>query len=211
MSKPACECPDSFEFPAKPLLIVISGPSGVGKDAVLNQMKQTSCPFSYVVTTTTRLKREYERDGIDYHFVAEERFQEMIKNEELLEYAQVYGNWYGVPKAQVKQALAEGKDVLVKVDIQGAETIKKVVPQAVLIFLAPPSLKELGERLNQRSTESPPDLALRISKAAEEVKKLPLFDYVVVNRKGRLDEAIAEIRAIVSAEKCRTKPREISL
>lgn len=209
MTEPAPD--DSFKCPAKPLLVVISGPSGVGKDAVLDRMRKTNCPFSYIVTTTTRPKREYERDDIDYHFVSEAKFQEMIKNHELLEYARVYGNFYGVPKARVKQALAEGKDVMVKVDIQGAETIKKVVPQAVLIFLAPPSLKELGERLSRRSTESPPDLALRTGKAAEEMKTLPLFDYVVVNRKDRIDEAISEIRAIVSAEKCRTQPREISL
>ncbi len=211
MIKSVSESPACLILPVKPLLIVISGPSGVGKDAILNRMKVMGCPFSFIVTATTRPRREREKDGVDYHFFSERKFREMIQNGEFLEHARVYGNWYGVPKAQVKKALGEGKDVVMKVDIQGAATIKKIVPQAVFIFLVPPSMEELIERLNNRCTESPADLALRTSLATEEMKQLPSFDYVVVNRKNKIDKAIAEITAIVTAEKCRTHPREINL
>ena len=133
----------------------------------------------------------------------------MIDNKELLEWANVYGNWYGVPKAAVKEALGRGQDVIVKVDIQGAAAIKKIAPQAVFVFLVPPSLEELVSRLKRRRTESADDLALRIEKATDEMKKAPLFDYVVVNERDKLDSAVDEIRAIVTAEKCRVNLREV--
>jgi len=135
----------------------------------------------------------------------------MIENNELLEWANVYGNWYGVPREGVKQALDRGRDVMVKVDIQGAATIKKVLPQAILIFLTPPSMEELLIRLRQRRTESSSDLALRLETAEEEIKRLPLFDYVVVNRWDEIDLAVADIEAIITAEKCRVTPRGIAL
>lgn len=203
--------PASSEATPKPLLIVVSGPSGAGKDAVLNRLKETSCPVECIVTTTTRPKREYEKDKIDYHFISREKFQEMIDKDKLLEYASVYGNWYGLPKAPVKEALEQGRDTIVRVDIQGAATIKKKIPQAVLIFLIPPSLKELVLRLRERHTESSAELALRTRMAEEEMKSLPLFDYVVVNKRDQLDEAVSEIKAIITAEKCRVSPREIKL
>ncbi len=135
----------------------------------------------------------------------------MIENSELLEWANVYGNWYGLPKKEVKQALDEGQDTIVKVDIQGAATIKKILPQAIFIFLMPPSIEDLLKRLEQRHTESSAGLALRLKTAEEEIKQLPLFDYVVINRWGEIDQAVAEIQAIVTAEKCRVIPREITL
>jgi len=195
----------------KPLLIVLSGPSGAGKDAVLSRMRELDYPLKYITTVTTRHRRASERDGIDYHFVSTEKFQELIKNEELLEHANVYGNWYGVPKKAVKDALDEGWDIIVRVDIQGATTIKKLAPEAVFIFLTPPSLEELRERLYERLTESSADRALRNKIAQEEMKQLALFDYIVFNRQGELDKAVAEIAAIITAEKCRIKPREISI
>ena len=199
-----------FDLPNKSLLIVLSGFSGAGKDAILARMKELGYPLKYITTLTTRPQRPNERNGVDYHFISTERFQEMIANNELLEWANVYGNWYGVPKAAVKQTLDEGQDVVVKVDVQGAATIKKILPQAVFIFLMPPSMEELSLRLKQRRTESPSDLALRLETVEEELKQLNVFDYVVMNRWDEIDSAVSEIKAIITAEKCRIVPREIS-
>jgi guanylate kinase len=196
---------------ANPLLIIISGPSGVGKDTVLAKMKQSRRLLHYVVTATTRPQRPAEKNGLDYHFVSDEQFKRMIENGQLLEWANVYGNLYGVPKGQVQQALAQGLDVVVKVDVQGAATIKNILPQAVFIFLTPPSLDELERRLRERKTESTEELKLRMETTRGELDSLPLFDYVVVNHQDRLDSTIAQIDAIISAEKCRVKPRIIEL
>jgi guanylate kinase len=196
---------------ANPLLIIISGPSGVGKDTVLAKMKQSRRLLHYVVTATTRPQRPAEKNGLDYHFVSEEQFKRMIETGQLLEWANVYGNLYGVPKGQVQQALAQGLDVVVKVDVQGAATIKNILPQAVFIFLTPPSLDELERRLRERKTESTEELKLRMETTRGELDSLPLFDYVVVNHQDRLDSTIAQIDAIISAEKCRVKPRIIEL
>jgi guanylate kinase len=197
--------------PTRPLLIVITGPSGAGKDAVLNKMKESGYTLEFITTTTTRPKRATERNNIDYHFVSEERFQEMIQNQELLEWANVYGNYYGVPKKPLKQALDRGQDTIVKVDVQGATTIKKIMPQAVFIFLVPSAMEELTFRLKQRHTESPFNLALRIKTAEVEIQQLPLFDYIVVNKQGEIQKAVSDITAIIAAEKCRVTPREITL
>jgi guanylate kinase len=198
-------------LPKRPLLIVLSGPSGVGKDTVLARMKESDYPLKHITTLTTRPRRPKERDNLDYHFVSMERFQEMIENSELLEWANVYGNWYGIPKEAVKQALDKGQDIIVKVDIQGAATIKKILPQAIFIFLAPPSMKELLIRLKKRRTESPSDLDIRLKTAEAEMKQLPLFDYIVVNRWDEIGLAVSDIKAIITAEKCRVNPREITL
>lgn len=209
------ELTDESQLPfnrlTRPLLIVLSGPSGVGKDAVLNRMKGSGYPLAYITTLTTRPRRPAEKNKVDYHFVSMKKFQEMIQNNELLEWANVYGNYYGVPGEAVKQALEKGQDTIVKVDIQGAATIKKILPQAVFIFLMPPSVAELQKRLKQRRTESFSDLALRLETAEEEVNQLPLFDYVVVNWWDEIDRAVAGIEAIITAEKCRVVPREIAL
>ena len=200
-----------FNLQSKPLLIVLSGPSGAGKDAILSRMKKSGYPIEFITTITTRPQRAEEKNNIDYHFVSVESFQRMIENKELLEWANVYGNWYGVPREPVKRALDSGQDVTVKVDVQGAATIKKILPQVVFIFLVPPSMEELATRLKQRHTESPFNLALRMKTAEKEMKKLPLFDYVVVNRQDEIDLAISEIEAIITAEKRRAIPREIRL
>jgi guanylate kinase len=198
-------------LPSNPLLIVLSGPSGAGKDAVLSRMKKTGYPLEFITTVTTRPRRAEEKNNVDYHFVSVEGFQKMLKAGELVEWANVYGNWYGVPKEPLKRALAGGRDTIVKVDIQGAATIKKIIPQAVFIFLAPPSMGELKRRLTQRRTELPFDLSRRLKTAEEEMKQLPLFDYVVVNRQDAVERVVSEIEAIITAEKQRLKPREISL
>jgi len=211
MKKMSHESQPPFSLATKPLLIVISGPSGAGKDALLTRMKKSGYPLKYITTVTTRAQRAKERDNVNYHFVPTTKFQEMIKNNELLEWANVYGNWYGVPRQPVKKALDSGQDVIVKVDIQGAATIKKILPEAVFIFVMPPSMEELVTRLKQRHTESPFDLALRIKTAEEEIKQLPLFDYIVVNKRDKIDQAVSEIKAIITAEKCRASPRKIAL
>ncbi len=210
MKKAVHSSQPGFDLPKRPLLIVLSGPSGVGKDAVLARMKESGSPIKYVITLSTRSRRANESDNIDYHFVSDKKFKQMIENSQLLEWANVYGNWYGVPKEAVEQALDQGQDVMVKVDIQGAATIKKMLPQAITIFVIPPSMEELGRRLKQRRTESPFDLSLRLKTADEEMKQLPRFDYAVVNRWDKIDQAVAEIEAIITAEKCRVIPGEVT-
>lgn len=197
--------------PPGPLLIVLSGPSGVGKDAVLIRLRESDYSLNYITTLTTRPRRDGEQDQVDYQFVTRQKYQEMLDAGELLESAEVYGNWYGVPRTAVKQSLDRGEDTVIKVDVQGAATIRKTVPQAVFIFLVAPSTRELARRLERRLTESPADLALRLRTAEEEMKELPLFDYVVVNRSGEVGRAVHTIEAIIAAEKCRVNPRRVVL
>jgi guanylate kinase len=194
-----------------PLVIVLSGPSGAGKDAVLNLMKGRSLPLSFIVTSTTRPQRPGEVDNVHYHFVSRQEFNRLIEEDELLEHAEVYGNYYGVPKEMVRQSLAQEKDVIIKVDVQGAMTIRQNLPDAVLIFLMPPSLEELARRLKGRGTEAPKDLDLRLSTARSEIDRLPEFDYAVMSYENRLEEAVTEIEAIIHAEKLRVTQREYIL
>jgi guanylate kinase len=195
----------------KPLLVVLSGPSGAGKDAVLNHMKASGYPARFITTATTRPQRANEEDSIAYKFVSEKEFQRMLKNNELLEYAKVYGNWYGVPRELIKKALESGNDTIVKVDVQGAATLKKLLPEAVFIFLTCPTTEEIESRLRERRTESDFDCDLRLKTAVEETKQLHLFDYVVLNERNEIERAASAIAAIITAEKYRRKPREISL
>lgn len=201
----------SFVRPSKPLLVVLSGPSGAGKDAVLYRMKVSGYALKYVITATTRPQRPNETNGMDYHFMTVQQFQETIENNELLEWAEVYGNWYGIPKAQVRMSLENGEDVIVKIDVQGAATIKKMVPNAVLIFLIPTSKEDLAFRLRQRHTETSADMAIRLAAADDEMKQISHFDYVVINHWDKIDHAVADIIGIIRAEKCRVVPREIRL
>lgn len=194
-----------------PLVIVISGPSGVGKDAILNVMKERAYPFFFMTTCTTRPKRATETDGRDYHFVSQEEFQNLINTGGLLEWARVYGNYYGVPKAPVRQAISEGRDTIIKVDIQGAQNIKKIIPEAVFIFVLAPSIEELAKRLNNRRTENAESLALRLKTAESELLQIKHFDYTVMNPCDNVDTAVQDILSIIKAEKCRVKPRQIKL
>ena len=199
----------SFQF--EPLLVIISGPSGVGKDSVLQAMKERDLPFHFVVTATNRPRRENEVHGVDYLFITTAEFESMIENDELLEYATVYEDYKGVPKAQVRQALESGKDVIMRVDVQGAATIREISPQACQIFLTAQSEAELIERLKQRKTETPEGLQKRIETAREEMRRLGEFDYVVLNRDSHLDEAVDTILAIIRAEHHRTAPKKVTL
>ena len=211
MTKASHENSPQIGHPPTPVLIVLSGPSGAGKDALLIRLRETDCSLEYITTLTTRPMRARERDCIDYHFVSSDKFQEMIKKNELLEWANVYGNWYGVPRKSVKKALENGQNTIVKVDTQGAATIKNILPEAVFVFLIPPSVEELTTRLTQRRTESPFDLARRIETAHQEIAQLPLFDYVIVSNRDKIDLAAAQIKAIIAAEGCRVRRRQITL
>lgn len=197
--------------PPVPLLVVISGPSGVGKDTVLMRMREFGMPFHFVVTTTSRSMRPGEVEGFDYHFVSKEHFEDMIANDDLLEHAVVYGEYKGIPKSQVRNALRSGKDVIMRIDVQGAATIRQLAPEAVLIFLIPPSTAELASRLRLRRTESPEALDRRLALAEEEMQRVHEFDYVVMNPEARPDEAASMIQSIIRAEKARIRPRRITL
>jgi guanylate kinase len=193
------------------LLIVISGPSGVGKDSVLKQLKNRSQSFHFVVTVTNREPRLNETDGIDYIFVSHEEFHRMIDAGELLEHALVYGEHKGIPRQQVLDALESGRDVILRIDVQGAETIRRLAPQAVLIFLTTSSEEELHRRLDARKSETPEALKLRIATAYEEFKRVDDFDYIIVNRDNNLDETVDAILAIIQAEHHRVHPRKVDL
>jgi len=194
-----------------PLFIILSGPSGAGKDTVIAQLKNAVPNADFVITLTTRSKRTREKSDISYHFVPVETFQRLQKDKQLLESANVYGNWYGVPKEPVQKALAQGKDVVVKVDVQGAATLKKLAPGAISIFLMPPTQDELSSRLKLRHTESVFDMNLRLKTADDEIKELDSFDYVVVNRQGEVDLAVSAIVSIMVAEKHRINRPAVSL
>lgn len=210
MEQPLSEI-DPYQRPHVPLLIVISGPSGAGKDSVLERLKRRAHPFHFVVTANTRARRPDEIEGQDYHFVSVSEFAEMIEKDELLEYAVVYGDYKGIPKRQVREALASGKDVIMRLDVQGAMTIRRLLPEAVLIFLLPGAEDELPDRLRGRQTESPDNLKLRLATAREELKRLPEFDYVVANPNGALDLAVEDVMNIIRAEHCRVSPRQVTL
>jgi guanylate kinase len=196
---------------SQPLLIVISGPSGVGKDTVIQRMKERRLPFHFVVTATTRPARPEEQQGVDYFFVSHDEFAEMIEEDELLEYAIVYNDYKGIPKAQVRQALDSGKDVVMRVDVQGAATVRELCPQALLIFLQTRDEDEMVSRLIARKTETPEGLKLRIATARREQKRIDEFDYVVINRDYQLDETVDTIVAIIQAEHARVNHRQVSL
>jgi guanylate kinase len=196
---------------SNPLVLVISGPSGVGKDAILNRMKERNFPFSFITTVTTRKRRAAEKDGVDYHFISVDDYQKILANNGFLESAQVYGNWYGVPRDPVKAALAQGKDTIIKVDIQGVANIKKVLPEAIFVFILAPSAEELSKRLCQRRTETPVDLQLRLKTAEKELQEISKFDYAVMNPCNDIESAIRDLMSIVRAEKCRTNPRRVNL
>lgn len=192
-------------------MIVISGPSGAGKDTVIEHMKQRELPFYFVVTATTRPPRPNEVHGVDYFFFSKDEFAGMIERGELMEYALVYKDYKGVPKEQVRRALASDQDVVMRLDVQGAATVRKLAPEAVLIFLTTSSEEELITRLEARMTESPEGLKLRIATARSEMGRLAEFDYVVVNAQNQLDETVDTILAIIKAEHHRVLPRMVNL
>lgn len=195
----------------EPLLIVISGPSGIGKDAVVGLLRKNTPDTHFVITMTTRAPRDNETHGVDYFFVNQDTFEDHIANNELLEYAKVYSDYKGIPKSQVREAFATGKDVIMRLDVQGAMTIRKLCPDAVLIFLTAASKEEWLQRLIDRRSETPDELALRIETAEKEYALIEDFDYLVVNSHMNIEQTISDIQAIISTEHMRTKPRKVEL
>ncbi|HNR46356.1 MAG TPA: guanylate kinase [Anaerolineaceae bacterium] len=196
-------CDNSLSFDLlhpHPLLIVISGPSGVGKDSVLQALKARNLPMHFVVTATTRSPRPEEKHGVDYFFVSLEEFERMIAEDELIEHAIVYNQYKGIPKAQIREAFASGKDVVLRVDVQGAARLQTLYPNALMIFLLPSNEQEWIDRLRRRNTETPENLVLRVETARKEIESLPRFDYMVVNAEDRLEQAADTIVAIIQAE-----------
>ena len=201
-----------FDIDARsPLLIVISGPSGAGKDSVMQRMQERGLKFHFVTTATTRPRRPNEVHGKDYWFISQEEFARMIDGDEFMEHALVYGDYKGVPKEQVRGALRSGQDVVMRLDVQGAETVRKLVPDALLIFITTDSEEDLISRLRERSTESPEGLAIRIATTRQELKRKDAFDYVIVNHDDQLDHTVDVVRAIIEAEHHRVKPRRVNL
>ncbi len=194
-----------------PLLIVVSGPSGVGKDAALKRMQELNYPFHFLVTNTTRPKRENETEGVDYHFISKEQFAKMEREGEFLEHAVVYGYEYGNSRSQVREALTRGQDVIMRIDVQGATTVKRIAPEAVFIFLLPPTMEALETRLRRRRTEPEEYLQIRLHAARLEMNEAEKFDYVIVNEDDALDDTAESIYAIIQSEKLRAKPRRVNL
>lgn len=202
---------DLYNRPRAPLLIVISGPSGVGKDSVLTQLRDRNSNIHFVITATNRPPRPGERHGVDYFFVSNDEFADMINNNELLEWAKVYNDFKGIPKQQVRDALDSGKDVVMRIDVQGAATIRELIPDAVLIFIMTASEAELVQRLEARKTETPEGLKMRVASARREMACLPEFDYYIINPDRQLDNAVAQLEAIMVAEHSRVHPRQVRL
>ena len=202
----------SFDlFHPQPLLVVISGPSGVGKDAVIRELQKRDLPLHFVVTMTSRKPRDGEADGFDYIFVTREKFQELVAQEEFLEHAVVYNDYKGIPKTQIREAMNSRKDVILRVDVQGAKTLRCLCPDAILVFLIPTNEKEWLERLRNRKTETVESLSLRLKIAEEELEHLAEFDYMVVNTQDHLKETVDTIVSIINAEHHRVHPRKVRL
>jgi len=186
----------------KGLLIVLSGPSGVGKGTVRKELfSQPDTAFEYSVSATTRLPRAGEINGVDYFFKSREEFEEMIKQDQLLEYAEFVGNYYGTPVEYVRETLDAGKDVFLEIEVQGASQVRRKFPEGLFIFLAPPSLSELENRIVTRGTETEDIIKGRMRAAREEIEMMELYDYVVEN--DRVESAAERVKAIVVAEHCR--------
>jgi guanylate kinase len=202
---------DPYLISVTPLLIVISGPSGVGKDSVVQRMQERGLAFYFVVTATSRSRRPEEVHGEDYFFVTEQSFQQMIADDELIEHAIVYGQYKGIPKQQVRDALNSGMDVVMRVDVQGAATVKNLVPEAILIFLRASTEEELVMRLRNRKSDSDSQIQKRIEIGRQEMKRISDFDYVVINHDCQLETAVDDILSIIRAEHQRVGRRQVMI
>jgi guanylate kinase len=195
----------------RPRLYVISGPSGVGKDTVIDQLRPRLPDFYFAVTATTRPRRPGEIDGVHYFFMERTEFEGHIEQGEFVEHAEVYGNWYGVPKSGVRAALREGRNAIVKVDVQGAATIRDLAPSAIMIFLMPGSIEELTRRLWTRKTDPQTVLMRRVQTATHELMRVREFDYVVFNEEDQLDRTLNDILSIIVAEQLSVTQQETQL
>lgn len=196
---------------SRPLVVVISGPSGVGKDTLIERMSALGHDHHFTVTATTRPPRPGEREGVNHQFLERDTFINMIACDELLEWAEVYGNYYGVPKQQVRDALARGQHVLIRVDVQGARRLRQLLPEALQIFVMPPSIKVLRGRLKARGVNTEDEMETRLDAASEEIEASADFDYCVINEEGRLDEAVRQVSEIFDKESRRVPPRKYEI
>ncbi|WP_336746161.1 guanylate kinase [Paenibacillus sp. y28] len=183
------------------LLLVLSGPSGVGKGTICTALRQKSPHLVYSVSATTRSPRQGEADGVNYFFKSRDQFESMIQNNDLLEWAEYVGNYYGTPRSFVEETLAQGRDIILEIEVQGALKVKQSFPEGVFIFIMPPSLEELRQRIENRGTESLESISQRLSVAREEISLLAHYDYAVVNDEVSL--ACERIQAIITAEHCK--------
>ena len=186
----------------KGLLLVVSAPSGCGKGTILGEILKDDS-FYYSISATTRAPREGEQDGVNYHFITKEEFEQRIAQGGMLEYAQYCGNYYGTPKKEVEQMRDAGRDVILEIEVEGAMKVRALCPDAVFLFIAPPSVEELRRRLNKRGTEAAEVIEERVSQASRELSYANRYDYFIVN--GELEKAIQDFRTVVRAEKLRTK------
>ena len=189
------------------LLIVISGPSGAGKGTLFNLMKKYFPDTYYSISATTRSPRQGERDGVDYFFMSREEFLELRDTDGFLEWAEVYGNYYGTPRSKVEESIAQGRDVILEIDIQGALHVKKQHPQGVFVFIVPPSIQELRRRIESRGQNSPEDMLKRLESAQAELAYVSEYDYVVIN--DEIEAATTKLKSIIIAEKCRPQRKII--
>jgi guanylate kinase len=194
--------------PARGRVFILSGPSGVGKDTIIRCLKKDGFPLGYCVTVTTRRRRPYEVDGVHYHFLTEQEFFQLRDADQLLEHAVVHGNYYGIPLEGLRAGLRSGHDVMVPPEVQGAATLRAKIRDAITIFLAPPNLEELVPRLANRGSETPEERAIRLETAKQEMERVSEYDYLVINERGRVDESVEQIKAIITAERCRVKDRK---
>jgi guanylate kinase len=201
--------------PAKhinPIVVVISGPSGVGKDVMIERMIESDrIGFHFTVTATTRDPRPDEVDGINHHFVTVDDFVNLISADNLLEWAQVYGNYYGVPKQQVREALTNGNHVIIRVDVQGAKRLREIIPEALMIFIIPPSLDVLKSHLEKRGVDTETEMTQRLEAASEEISQASLFDFTVTNEEDRLDDTVNQVVGIIESESHRIPPRKVDI
>lgn len=187
----------------KGLLLVVSGPSGVGKGTLCRVLRERFPKLHYSVSATTRQPRPGEKHGVDYYFLSKEEFEARVRNNGFLEWALVYNNYYGTPWGPVQEILQRGEDIILEIDMQGAEQVKNRYPEGVFIFLLPPSLEEQRRRILKRGTEDAESLAKRLEAVGEELKHLPRYDYVIVN--DNITASVDKLAAIIMAEKCRVK------
>ncbi len=201
-----------YKCNAHPVLIVISGPSGVGKDTIARRLiNRRPDAFYFVVTATTREPRPGEIEGYDYLFVSNDEFANLIEEDELLEYAVVYNQYKGIPKHHVRNALASGKNVIMRLDVQGTATVRKKIPNAITVFLCTPSEEDLVRRLRDRESDPAEGVNLRIAEAIREMQRMQEFDYCVVNAENEQEIAVDQILSIIDAARCRVKQTEIVL
>jgi guanylate kinase len=203
---------ERMDTPASGLVFVLSGPSGVGKSSLIERLKRDRFPITYAVTATTRPRRHGEEHGVHYYFLEEEKYDELLRSEQFLEHATVHNRYrYGIPLQSLRDGLRRGKDVILAPDVQGASTVRWKLPNAVTIFLRPESLEELEPRLAKRGTETPEERSVRLTTAEREMQRMSEYDYVVINHRDRLDQAVSDLKAVIVAERLRVCPRTVTL